>query len=468
MKIGNNKYKSLAKDIMIFAIGNFGTKIIAFLCVSLYTAYLTTAEYGRADILNESVHLLLPVLSLTISEAVLRFMYDKDVSQSEVFGVGIRFVLLSSLIALIGVNILGLFVGDIQSFKWYFVAIFTLSGIEGLFGNITKGMGMSSVFAAKGIVHSAVFVLSNIVFLTVFNMGLDGYFISYILAYLITSIYMLFRAGIYRLNCFKRPERRLRKDMLKYSVPFIPATISWWINGSLDKYMILWLVGAEANGLYGVAQKVPTIITMVTGIFTQAWQLSAMQNYEDDDFGQFFSEIFRFVCTLIILGMSIILLLNKVLATFLFKNDFYNAWKYVPMLTLAAVLSTVAGFLASAFTSAKKTDVLFVSTMAGAIVNLVINYFLISWLGAFGAAVATVISFFSVIVIRLVTIKRFVKLEVKYFKLSVTLLLVFVASILVPWFDNYYALMLVTVLSITVINLKEIIDSIRDIYNKFR
>lgn len=71
-----NKYKSLFSDTLIFGIGNFMTKLIYFFLMPIYTLVLTTEEFGLADLLNNSLQLVMPVLTLSITDAVFRFALD--------------------------------------------------------------------------------------------------------------------------------------------------------------------------------------------------------------------------------------------------------------------------------------------------------------------------------------------------------------------------------------------------------
>ena len=75
-------YKKLGTNIGLFAISSFGTKIINFLLVPLYTSYLSTAEYGTVDMLTTIAQLLLPIFSLDIADSVIRFTLDKHANLS--------------------------------------------------------------------------------------------------------------------------------------------------------------------------------------------------------------------------------------------------------------------------------------------------------------------------------------------------------------------------------------------------
>ena len=72
-----SKERSLAKNTAIITIGKICTQLISFLLLPLYTAYLTTTEYGVVDLLNTLVSLLIPIISFQIDMGIFRFLIDK-------------------------------------------------------------------------------------------------------------------------------------------------------------------------------------------------------------------------------------------------------------------------------------------------------------------------------------------------------------------------------------------------------
>ena len=72
------KYKNLVKDTGLFAISNFGSRILLFLLTPLYTNVLSAEEFGLGDLLVTTISFIYPILTLSISEATLRFSMDKS------------------------------------------------------------------------------------------------------------------------------------------------------------------------------------------------------------------------------------------------------------------------------------------------------------------------------------------------------------------------------------------------------
>ena len=78
-----NKYRTLLLNIGLFGINTVATKLITFLLVPLYTYYLSTKEFGITDMSLTVISLVLPIASMSISDAVLRFVIDDSNDQKK-------------------------------------------------------------------------------------------------------------------------------------------------------------------------------------------------------------------------------------------------------------------------------------------------------------------------------------------------------------------------------------------------
>ena len=107
MKESRNKY--LLKNTLIFTIGNIGSKLITFFLIPLYTGVLSTAEYGITDLINTISVVLVPLITLNISEAVMRFALDKDADCDKIMSTGITILIFGAIIGLLILPIANLF-----------------------------------------------------------------------------------------------------------------------------------------------------------------------------------------------------------------------------------------------------------------------------------------------------------------------------------------------------------------------
>ena len=81
----HSKYQRLAGNTVKLGLGTFGSKLLVFLMVRFYTEYLSPADYGTADLITQTANLLIPLLSLGITDAVFRFAMEEKRRTQPVF-----------------------------------------------------------------------------------------------------------------------------------------------------------------------------------------------------------------------------------------------------------------------------------------------------------------------------------------------------------------------------------------------
>lgn len=398
----NQKNRRLFGNVGILAISNFSTKILSLLLVPLYTSILTTEEYGVFDLVVTTVELLIPILTLNISDAVMRFLIDTKKNKESVSQVGLKYlgiaITLASIIVL-ACSWIDLFNSYSKLFVWIWLyIIFHL--IYQFLVQYAKGLEHVKDIGIAGVLSTIVNLSCNILFLVVFNWGIKGFFISNVFASGIVVLYMVIRLKLWRQIKFIRGDKELEKEMLSYCIPLIFTATAWWANSSLDKYVVTFFCGVAANGLISVAYKIPSIVNTLQAIFIQAWQISAIREFEDKDKNQFYENIFiGFNFILCRAGFGLIFL-SKFIASIMFSDEFFVAWKYVPFLIIASIINAASGFIGPILSAQKKTKPFATSATVGLISNAILNCILVFLLGIQGAAVATVVSSFLMYCVR--------------------------------------------------------------------
>lgn len=405
-----SREKRLIKDTGIFAIGNFASKILTFLLVPLYTNVLSTKDYGISSLITTTISLLYPVLTLAISESLLRFSMSKKENPKKVFTHSLLLMGISILVILCGTFFVQVISKEIARYWTYFVIYYIVYMLQDGIAQYLKGLGYIKLYALQGVIQTLVLVSMNVLFLVVMHKGLEGFLLSTILGYMAAIIVMFFLGRLYK-QIELGLDTVLLKKMIVYSIPMVPTAIGWWLNSSSDKYMLAFLCGYDVSGIYSVAQKIPSILTVFISIFTQAWMLSVISSFGDKDFDQYFSKVHNLFISVGVIGCGGLILFSKILGQLLFAKDFIEAWHYVSYLTIATFFSSYSIFLSSVFRAAKKTNSIFVSTVVGSGVNLVLNILLIPSLGCSGAAIATAVGFAGMCLMRLYIMHTFVKLN---------------------------------------------------------
>jgi len=404
------KYKTLLSNTATVAIGTLGSKLLVYLLVRLYTSVLTGEEYSIASNITELATLMIPLVSLGIGEAVFRFAMDKSRDAKEVFTLGFIAVAIGSIL-LPPIVLLLSSIAYFKGYVWLLVVYVLASAIHTNCSQFIRAKAMFRLYAAQGLLNTLTMIGFNVLFLLPLDMGVTGYVLSVALADLLSSVFMVLAAKLWRFFSLRAITRSTLKSMLLYSLPLIPTTVSWWITNVSDRYMITYLKGDAVNGLYAAAYKIPSLLMVLIGIFNSAWKYSAVEEQTADDSERFFSQVYRSFLTVLFAVAGGIILFSRLFALVMFGKDFREAWVYIPILTLAMTFSALSSFTGTVFIVEKKSPYSLYTALSGALVNILLNLLLIPLFtterfGAMGAAIATLVSYLIMFVLRLVLSRR--------------------------------------------------------------
>ncbi len=425
-----NKYKTLVSNTALISLGTFGSKLLVFLMVRFYTGYLTTSQYGTSDLITQTANLLLPLISLGITNGVFRFAIDSKLDKKSVFSAGLFTITFGGLFFIFIAPLLSL-VDQFKGYIWLIIIYTMASCYHSLCSQYIRAIGNTAFFAVQGIINTSLVIVLNIFFLAVFDMGVTGYVLSVVLADGISAILIFIKEKLWKEVTFK-PQKDIFKDMLIYSIPMIPATIFWWVTSVSDRYMVSGFIGADANGIYAVSYKVPTFLTLLSTIFMQAWQFSAVTESEKDkeEHIDFFSKVWSSFQSIMFLAGSVIIAFSVPIIKILTTPDYYSAWKYIPLLSASMVFSSFANFMGSVYVVEKRSKNSFLTSMMGALLNIVLNFVLIpSPLGVQGAAIATFASYLLVFIARAVNVKKYIPFKLVMGSVAINTAIILVQTV---------------------------------------
>src|SRR5699024_8117223 len=158
-----------------------------------------------------------------------------------------------------------------------------------------------------------------------------------------------------------------------YAIPIIPGAASWWIITMSDRYFITVYLGMDANGIYAVANKIPAILLLMNTVFSLAWNDTAIIYFHSSINTSYYSNVFRHFFRLMTTAVICLTLLAKPILALVIGASFYSAWKYIGILLLGTLFNAFSLFWAAGYHGAKKTNVIFVTSIIGAFVNVLFN-----------------------------------------------------------------------------------------------
>lgn len=466
-----NKKRQFAKTTIIIFFGKVCTQLISFFLLPLYTSYLSTSQYGIADLIQTYVTLFVPIITLELEMSIFRWLVEnrgkvKDTNKLISNNFFILFVSLS-LFSILFI-IVSLFINI--PYKWIILVDIIVCVLSGNFLQISRGFGQTLDFSISCILTGLTTVISNIILICFLDFQADGMIISMALANGICSLYLFVRLKLYSKINFKLIDFKLLKDMYKYSIPLVPNGISWWIVNVSDRSIISFVLGSSYNGLYAISNKFPTIISSLTGIFNLSWSESASLHINSDDRDAFFSDITNTVLRLFVaLGAGMIACMPFVFP--LMINSKYNdAYMYIPPLVLACVFNVAICLYSQIYLAKRMSKEVATTTIMGAIINILINVIFIKFIGLYAAALSTCIAYFAMVLYRHIDLKKYIK--IKFEKgLLIQSFLIFTFSIILYYINNLYlnifSLIIVCVYAF-ITNRKFLLDSFNLIKNKIK
>ena len=385
---GGDKYSKLAGNTIIFAISSFSSKLLTLIVQPFLTyAMAEISDLGLSKILSQYANLLIPFVSMGMSNAIIRFGLDKGNSEKQVFTNGL-------LTILGGFGILVLcwpvaqFLPDMAQYGLLIYIYVLMSCLRTLCTQFVRSRQWNKLVAVDGVLCTVATMAFYVLYLVGFKWGANGYLLAIISGDLVSVLFLMFTGRLWDFIELKGINKTLWKQMLHFSLPMIPAQISFWIINASDLFFVREMCdgldghsGDAWSGLLSTGYFLPTILTTLGLIFYDAWQLSAVT--EEEGRARFFTRIFRtYSSVLFCCAAGIIWLCRPVMH--IMKSNYYYAWHFVPFLVLASTCSCFNQFMNSVYVVNKKSQRSMVTMMAGAISNCLMNYFFIRWWGPVG------------------------------------------------------------------------------------
>lgn len=431
-----NKKNELAKNTLIILIGKFCTQFLTFFLLPLYTRYLTTAEYGIYDLINTYLILLVPVISLELFDALFRFLIDarKNIEKEKQIISSITYGIICIITIIV---ILAIIVGNFIKIEYLYYIIFDVIAMT--FSNIAlqaaRGLGSNKDYSIGSIITAFLTIIVSGAYLIFTAYKIEGILLSIGIANFACFVYIFIRLKLYKLisrTAFRKIEL---KKALKYAVPLIPNSISWWIINVSDRTMITTIMNSSANGIYSVANRFATAFVSLYTVFNLSWSESASLNINDKDKDKFFSDtIYTMLKFFSCIGLGIIVVIPFVFN--IIVNPSYNeAYNYIPLLILGSILNIGVGLLSAIYVAKKKSKEIAKTSTFAALINIGINLFAINLIGVYGACISTICAFLAMFIYRYIDLQKYVKLRINI-KFVISLIIILCISFYL-YYNNY-------------------------------
>ncbi len=429
------------KSSLLYSIGIFGSKVVLFVLIPIYSFFLSKDELGEYDLLLVSITFLTPLITIQISEAVYRFLLQDKENSQQIITTGLKLLFIGYLVFFT----LFMFVNVFIEYEYFFeFVLLQMSSCLFVFSQqVLRGMGKNTLYAFMGIANAVLVTTFSAIVLLILNMKVGGILLALFIAQTITILCVFIFGKIYKEIELSSYDKTTAKSMVKYSWPLLPNAISWWLIDLGNRYIILFFLNEEYNGIYAISARYAGIIALVNSIFILSWQDFTISNQGKEKLKK--QNASKILNRFIAFEMTAIIVLtasSRFLIKYTTDQEYHQASNYLPILFLSAGMSAFCAFYGAFYLKSKETKGILTTTFIGGLINIFISMVLINQFQLYAVAFGSVIGFISTLLLRMYKFKLYIN-----YKLFGFFLFAYTIVLILQYFDSFFISILLVVLS---------------------
>lgn len=426
-----SRESKLAKNTLILAIGTFLPKLATFITLPILTGCLTKEEYGTYDLITILVSLILPSTTMQIQTAAFRFLIEVRENKDKIKNIVSTIYIFILPISIVSLLILFLCLPGNQMNVKIMICLYLFADIiVNATRQMVRGLNKNIYYSISAIVSSLGKMVFALVFVMNLNMGLFGAVTALFGASTASLVVICIQSKILSYLRFEYFSKQCLKDMLSYSWPMIPNSMSMWVMRVSDRFVVTLIMGPAANAIYSVANKIPSLLTLAQTTFTMAWQENASIYSKDNDIGKYYSAMLYTMVDLIAGFFGVLIAATPLLFKLLIKGDYSEAYNQIPILFLGMFFYSISSFFGGIYVAYKATKSVGITTLVSAVINLAVNFALIKFIGLYAASISTLVSYVFLFLFRAIDIQKIIKLKIEGKHTCAVVFIMFAESVL--------------------------------------
>ena len=374
--------------------------------------------------------LAVPIATLQIQTAAFRFLIDCRDNKEECSVIVSNIFIVTIPISIVVSIIIQFFFSEWNVYIRILIAVyFFLDTIQATIGQVSRGIGNNKAFSISAIIASATSMITVIVTVFCMKMGLLGVSIALVLSQLISAIYLIYKIDLFSYLSISNISTKCVKELLAYSWPMVPNNLSGWVLKLSDRLVITGFLGIEANAVYAVANKIPSLLSTAQTILVMAWQENASIAVEDNDADKYYTKMLDTVFNFMF-GFTVLLIAaTPIIFKILIRGDYAEAYFQMPILILAMFFCVMSSYFGGIYIAHKRTVNVGITTMIAAVINLAIDLIFVNMIGIWAGSISTLIAYVFLYVYRLFNCQKFQKIDINY-KKQVFLVLIMIVLLI--------------------------------------
>ena len=401
-----NNLAQFLKGSSILVISNVCLKAMNFFLLPLYTKHLSTDQLGISDSVTNLTSLIFPILTLGLDSAFSAFYFEKNEPQrgKKVYSTLSTMFFFLGLVAA-ALSVLSAPVSQLlfhgPGYQGLVVLAFFSLAVNLWYLPLSLELRMKNRMLAFGIANlsaSLAMILLNILFVAVFHMGEQ----SLVLSSLLSGLLQLLILFLFVRRVPKKDEvdKKLLRDMLRFSLPLVPMSVLNWVLAISDRYVLLYYHGEGTVGVYGVAMRFVTVLNVVISAVAMAYTTFAFQTKDEEGAKKKYYYVFQTEAVFLLLMCSAISMFGPEAIRLMSSDEsYYSAAEPLRDLLFAQAIYAMSNVVGYGINFAKKSVYYLISVSVGVALNLGLNFLLIPKYGMKAAALTTLLGYLAVFVL---------------------------------------------------------------------
>ncbi len=407
-----------------------------FFLIPLYTRVLSPSDYGILDMIRIFESMALLVVAFEINQGLGRYYMDEvnSLKKQSYFSTALIFTtvcfgIFFLLSMLFSKGLSNLFLGQkglVTQFQLGILFI-SLNGILLLIYCQFRYDLRSKDYTTISIVTFFATSIFSVILAYFLKWGLDGILIATCFGNLVglTSVLIKYSSRIK----FEFDISKLKK-MLRFSLPLVPSGMAVFIHGYIDRMMINHYLTLNEVGLYGMGFRIAAITSIILAGFNRSLSPLIISNYRNPNTPSQIAKIFRYFIGISLLFFMFLSLFAKEILILLTTPKFYES-SFIVIYLVPAILFSQMYMFAPGTGIAKKTHLIMIISISGAVINVILNFIFIPHFGYEGAAFATLIANFILFTIKMSVSQKFYRIPFEWIRISIPCIITVIIIIIV-------------------------------------
>ncbi|MES5891535.1 oligosaccharide flippase family protein [Bacillus cereus group sp. RP43] len=444
-----NYLKQFIRTSGVFFIGNTLTKLIGIFLLPLYTSRINPESFGYYDLTISLINLVIPILFFQVWDGIFRFTFDheKITDKYAVISNGITIQIFGAFLYSITFFVVINAIDYSIQYKYLIFIQGVLFAFQYYYNFVARSFSKNTLLVATGLLNSIISILINIILIVIYDMGIEALYISYIAGTLIQIIIIEVKVKIisnFKVSTVSLP---LIKKLMLFSLPLCLTTISYWLLSGLIRLVISNKLGMYENGLYGITNRLSSVMVLVVNSFQLAWYEMSYSMGKEENKKSYYGKSLNYILKVILYIGSISLIIIKLIFPYMIAEQYHEALNIIPITFIGVLINSYASFASTLFLAEKESSKLLMPTLISAVVNVLGLFLLTNTFGLVGATLSLTVAFFINGLIITIKLKKQYNISLKASVLYGGVATLIISTFVFYYFKGVYLILFILILA---------------------